>query len=242
MFEQSLIDSTGKRSGALAISATAQTVLVGIMILIPLIYSDRLPIAMPTMPLTLPLSLPDPIVPEQPASSTPTSRPSLLPIKMFRPPVRSGSSSAAPAITTQFDGPPGSSDFPGISNALPFPAGTELPHIIVSPPAAPPVVVPKPPEHPHAVGGDVQAAKLIRKVTPVYPPIAIQAHVSGTVHLVGIIATDGSIRQLQVIGGNPLLVGAAMSAVRLWIYKPTTLNGEVVEVIAPIDVIFSLSQ
>lgn len=92
------------------------------------------------------------------------------------------------------------------------------------------------------VGGDVQAAKLIKKVLPVYPALAKTARVSGTVRLGGIIARDGTIQQLQVIAGNPLLIAAAVDAVRQWIYRPTTLNGETVEVVAPIDVIFTLSQ
>lgn len=85
-------------------------------------------------------------------------------------------------------------------------------------------------------------ARLIKKVIPVYPPLARQARVSGTVHLIGVVAKDGTIQQLQVVSGNPLLVGAALDAVRQWVYRPTVLNNEVVEVIAPIDVIFILSQ
>ena len=59
--------------------------------------------------------------------------------------------------------------------------------------------------------------------------------------LIGVIAKDGTIRQLQVVSGHPLLVGAAVDAVRQWVYRPTLLNGEPVEVIAPIDVIFTFS-
>ena len=92
------------------------------------------------------------------------------------------------------------------------------------------------------IGGDVLAAKLLRKVIPVYPALAHQARVSGTVQLIGIIARDGTIQKLEVVSGHPLLVKAALDAVRQWIYRPTLLNGQAVEVIAPIDVIFTLSQ
>jgi periplasmic protein TonB len=92
------------------------------------------------------------------------------------------------------------------------------------------------------VGGDVQAAKLIRKVVPGYPALARQARVSGIVRLVGIVATDGTVRNLQLISGHALLTQAALDAVKQWIYQPTLLNGQPVEVIAPIDVIFTLSQ
>ena len=88
----------------------------------------------------------------------------------------------------------------------------------------------------------MQAAKLIKKVVPQYPALARIARVSGTVHLLGNIAKDGTIQRLQVVSGNPLLVQAALDAVRQWVYRPTRLNGEAVEVIAPIDVIFTLSQ
>lgn len=85
-------------------------------------------------------------------------------------------------------------------------------------------------------------AKLIRKVTPRYPPIAIAARISGVVRLIGIIGKDGTIRNVQLVSGHPLLARAAMEAVAQWIYKPTLLNGKPVEVIAPIEVSFTLGQ
>jgi protein TonB len=77
---------------------------------------------------------------------------------------------------------------------------------------------------------------------PVYPAIAIAARVQGTVHLVGVVAKDGTVRDLRVVDGNALLVHAAVDAVRQWIYKPTILNGEAVEVVAPINVTFILNR
>jgi protein TonB len=68
------------------------------------------------------------------------------------------------------------------------------------------------------------------------------ARISGTVRLTGIIGKDGVIQQLQVIDGPPLLVQAAVDAVRQWVYRPTLLSSKPVEVIAPIDVIFTLSR
>jgi protein TonB len=75
---------------------------------------------------------------------------------------------------------------------------------------------------------------------PVYPALGRQVRVSGTVRLMGIIAKDGHIRELKLLSGHPMLSPAALDAVRQWIYSPTTLNGEPVEVEAPIDVIFEL--
>jgi periplasmic protein TonB len=106
--------------------------------------------------------------------------------------------------------------------------------------AAPPP--PKPAQQRIRQGGQVQAAKLVNKVQPLYPPLARQTRISGTVRLHAIIAKNGSVEQLEVISGHPLLVQAALDAVRQWKYQPTTLNGENVEVDTTIDVIFSLNQ
>ena len=92
------------------------------------------------------------------------------------------------------------------------------------------------------VGGAVQAAKLINRVQPIYPPLARQTRISGTVKLHAIIGKDGTVTQLQVVSGHPLLVQAALDAVKQWRYQPTLLNGEPVEVDTEIDVIFSLAQ
>jgi protein TonB len=92
------------------------------------------------------------------------------------------------------------------------------------------------------VGGNVQSAKLIKQVVPVYPQLARQMRISGIVQLLGFIAKDGTIQRLQVLSGHPLLRQAAIDAVSQWVYRPTILNGQPVEVEAPIDVIFNLSR
>ncbi len=92
------------------------------------------------------------------------------------------------------------------------------------------------------VGGSVMEAKIIRRVMPEYPKLARDMRISGVVRLVGVIGRDGAIKELKVAQGHPLLVNAALNAVRQWIYSPTLLNGEPVEVIAPIDVNFTLAQ
>ena len=108
------------------------------------------------------------------------------------------------------------------------------------------VNVPPPPKAPPKplrvrVGGDVQAAKRIGAPMPIYPPIARTARVSGTVILHAIIGKDGTVQQLQVMSGPPLLVQAAIDAVRQWRYTPTLLNGKPVEVDTTIDVVFTLN-
>ncbi|MFZ0583616.1 MAG: energy transducer TonB, partial [Candidatus Acidiferrales bacterium] len=88
----------------------------------------------------------------------------------------------------------------------------------------------------------VMEAALIHKVLPLYPAIAPAMHLGGTVRLRAIIAADGSVRQINVISGNPLLAQSAVAAVREWRYRPTRLNGEAVEVETLITVNFVLDQ
>jgi protein TonB len=92
------------------------------------------------------------------------------------------------------------------------------------------------------VGGQVIQANLIRKIVPTYPALAKQARISGTVRFNAIIGKDGTIQNLQMVSGHPLLIQAATDAVKQWLYKPTLLNNEPVEVITTIDVNFTLSQ
>ena len=90
------------------------------------------------------------------------------------------------------------------------------------------------------VGGNVQRSKLVREVPPQYPPLARQARIWGTVRLNAMIGRDGAVAKLQVVAGHPLLVPAALEAVRQWTYEPTLLNGKPMEVITQIDVDFTL--
>jgi TonB family protein len=92
------------------------------------------------------------------------------------------------------------------------------------------------------LSGNVQTANLVTKITPVYPPLAKQARIQGSVRMTAIIGTEGQVVDLQLVSGHPLLAEAAMDAVRQWIYRPTLLNGQPVEVITQIDVNFTLAQ
>jgi len=110
-----------------------------------------------------------------------------------------------------------------------------------------PSAAPPPPPPPKAVtpqrirvGGNVQQANLITQIRPVYPPLAKQARIQGTVELSAIIGKDGRVQDLKLVRGHPLLVSAAVEAVKNWVYRPTMLNGEPVEVATTIDVNFTL--
>ncbi len=92
------------------------------------------------------------------------------------------------------------------------------------------------------VGGLVQEGRLIHRALPVYPVLAVRTRVTGVVRLHAIIGTDGRIHELRAVSGHPMLVPAALDAVRQWLYQPTQLNGTPVEVETEISVTFNLTS
>ncbi len=92
------------------------------------------------------------------------------------------------------------------------------------------------------VGGNVQAAMVIYNPKPLYPPAAKQGRIQGVVRLNVIIGKDGTVQNLLVASGPPELAPAALEAVRQWVYKPTLLNGNPVEVSSVVDINFTLAQ
>jgi len=116
---------------------------------------------------------------------------------------------------------------------------------VAPPPPPPPLkVAPPPPAVPAqiTVGGDVQAGLILQKVQPVYPQLAREGRIQGAVQLKAIVGVDGKIKNLTVVSGHPLLVDAALDAVRHWTYRPTLLNGSPVEVKTEILVRFELGR
>jgi protein TonB len=85
-------------------------------------------------------------------------------------------------------------------------------------------------------------AMLIRRVEPAYPPLAKQTHREGRVELRAIIGTDGMVRSLEIVAGDPLLERSAVEAVQQWRYKPTILNGQAVEIDTYITVIYTMQH
>lgn len=108
--------------------------------------------------------------------------------------------------------------------------------------------VPPPPPDRHVTRPTVlrmtrlDPAMLIHRVQPIYPPLPWQIHREGRVELHAFIATDGSIRSLEVVGGDPMFFQSALDAVSQWRYKPTILNGQPVEIDTHITVIYNMSH
>jgi protein TonB len=91
------------------------------------------------------------------------------------------------------------------------------------------------------VSAGVTSGLLVRKVNPNYPPLARQARIQGTVVLHAVISKDGSIENLTLVSGHPMLAPSAIEAVKQWKYKPYLLNGEPVEVDTEVQVNFTLA-
>ena len=240
MFEQTFVEGTGKtkRGWTVILSFIIQCLFVGVMILIPLIYTDTLPKATLTSFLVAPPPPPPPPPPPQPVAQVKV-------VKVVPRQFDAGRLMAPKSIPKEI-ALIKEEDLPPPSAAGGVVGGGVIGGIIGSVPSAAPPPPPPVKEVKQVqrirVGGNVQAANLIRKVTPQYPPLAKQARVQGTVRFQAIIGKDGTIQNLQLISGHPLLVPAATDAVKQWLYKPTLLNGEPVEVVTQIDVNFTLSQ
>jgi len=233
MFDQLIVSGEMEKTHkpwAVTLSAIVQTLILGVLILIPLIYTEALPKGMLNTFLVAPAPPPPP-PPPQPIVKA-VKAPKIINIQQMTAPTVIPKNVAivkdeAPVIYTNGgDGVAGGT-------------GNVLGGLIGSGPAGPPPPKAATPSR-IRVGGNVEAASLVNKVTPLYPPIAKTAHVSGTVVLHAIISKDGSIQELQYVSGPPLLMKSAMDAVKEWRYKPTMLNGEPVEVDTTIDVVFTL--
>jgi protein TonB len=98
------------------------------------------------------------------------------------------------------------------------------------------------PKAPVRVGGRVKEPKLLRRVEPAYPPLAMQTRVQGTVIVDAVIDEHGDVTEVKVVSGPPLLIQAALDAVRRWKYEPTYLNEQPVPVQLNVTVAFRLSQ
>jgi periplasmic protein TonB len=244
MFEEMVVSSPKSRKTnkpwTVVVSMVVQTAFLGILILIPLIYTEALPKTMMATMLTAPPPPPPPPPPPV-ATQIVKVRPQvhlmdagkLVAPKVIPKEVKIIKEEAEPDMGSigAVGGVPG-----GVAGGS---MGGVLGGVIGGVGTAPP----KPRQTgPLRVGGNVQAARIVNRVQPIYPPLARQTRISGTVRLHAIISKDGTIIQLEVINGHPLLQQAALDAVRQWRYQPTLLNGEPVEVDTTIDVIFSLNQ
>jgi protein TonB len=252
MFEQSLVDlGKTRKSWTILVSFGIQILLVGVLILIPLIRYEVLPSTQLTSFLVAP---PPPPPPPPPPAAAPVKIVKVIPRQFDAGKLMAPKEIPKEIAVIKEDELPPQTGAVGVVGGVPggVPGGAPggvIGGIIGSvPTAAPPPPPPKVEEKPKPkpvqrirVGGNVQAARLVNQPRPVYPPLARQARIQGTVRFNAIIGKDGRIENLTLVSGHPLLVPAATEAVKQWVYKPTLLNGEPVEVVTQIDVNFTLS-
>jgi protein TonB len=231
----------------LTFSAAGQAAAVGAVVLVSLAHTDALPRSLFTTTIGVPGKRPEPVqqTAQQPVARTVRSSPHIFTMPARVPATISLAASEPGPAPEAASGGGDLAVIGGLGTG--FGLSSTLINAISRPtPPAPRIETPAPskpaaPSKPIPVSTGVQSAKLIRQVNPVYPALARQARISGTVRLMAIIGRDGAIQNLQVASGHPLLVPAAVEAVKQWRYHPTLLNDEPVEVITQIDVNFTLT-
>ncbi|HXJ87848.1 MAG TPA: energy transducer TonB [Candidatus Binatia bacterium] len=248
LFEDILLESSGgqrrRRTWATLLSFLLEAVLLGVLVLIPLWFTDVLP----KQQLLTFLEAPAPPPPPPPAAPAPTAvrvvkvtsdisngqlrTPGRIPAKVQR--------------TKEDDAPPPAVISGGVVGGVPggIPGG-QLGGVIggivssASTVAAVPTLT-KPTPQRVRVSQGVSKGLVIYRIEPTYPPAARAAHIQGVVVLAAIIDKDGNIQNLQVVSGHPMLVPAAIEAVKQWRYKPFLLNGQPLEVETAVTVTFQL--
>lgn len=241
MFADSFCDSgwlnRSHRGWTTLVSFALQALLAGCLLLLPLVYTQGLPrltllgpLVAPTPPAALPPAPPHANPPSQ-------SQSNLMGTRLVSPP----QIPQTIEMLTETVPPPPMVDpgAIGISHGIGDPSGrgTVIDSILGSRqvlPPPPPVVHRPPPSR-------MMEGNLILRVQPDYPTIARQARVQGQVVLRAMISREGAIENLQVLSGPPMLVRAAVDAVRQWRYRPYVLNGEPIAVETEVTVNFVLS-
>ena len=249
MFDPILSESTARtrRPLAVTLSLGGQVLVVGLTVLFPILLPEGILPGRMVHVIAAPLGTarePEP----QRQKSVGRSTFVRTTLHVFVEPVFRQPANVPTSILTDESEPPttlsaglGGPVIPGATDGVPWGTGTSSSLI---PKLPPPNSGPVPEAARHAplrVGGVVQAAKIVRQVTPVYPPPARLARISGTVRIEAVIGRDGMIQSLHVMSGHPWLAQAALDAVRQWVYRPTLLNGEAVEVLTQIEVNFKLA-
>lgn len=238
MFENALMESSHAiktRSKYWSLPALLMNCgLLSALIVWPLLHPEALPKQAITSLLIAPPAPPPP--PQLPVPQTISHAPS----EIFDNELQTPSRIPHAIKTINEPGPPPSMGVTGIENLTDSGADKAMEdivsstaHIAVMKALAPQKVI---------ISSGVMAGNLVDKVTPQYPTIARAARVQGTIVLQATISKSGSIENLRVLSGPPLLEQAALDAVHSWHYKPYQLNGQPVAVQTTISVVFSLGN
>jgi protein TonB len=244
MFEDSLIESGGRlktqRGRTTTVAFIFEMALVGVLVLIPLVFTE----ALPKQQLMTFLVAPPPPPPPPPPAAAPVKV-----VKQIQTDIVNGQLRTPTKIPQKVqmikeeEAPPPVMASSGVVGGVPggVPGG-QMGGVIGGIISSTPMAVPKvaTPQRVRVSQG-VSQGLLVKRIQPNYPPLARQARIQGTVVLQAEISKDGSIQNLRLISGHPMLAPAAIEAVKQWKYKPYLLNGEPVEVETQVQVNFTLS-
>jgi periplasmic protein TonB len=244
MFEDSLLESGGrlktKRGRTTTVAIILEIMAIGIMVLLPLIFTE----ALPKQQLMTFLVAPPPPPPPPPPAAAPVKV-----VKQIQTDIVNGALRTPTKIPQKIqmikeeEAPPPAMAGAGVVGGVPggIPGG-QMGGVIGGIISSTPVAVPKvaTPQRVRVSQG-VSQGLLVKRIQPNYPPLARQARIQGTVVLHAVISKDGSIENLTLVSGHPMLAPAAIDAVKQWRYKPYLLNGEPVEVDTEVQVNFTLA-
>ncbi|MFZ3211021.1 MAG: energy transducer TonB [Terriglobales bacterium] len=244
MFEDSLLESSGRlrtrRKWTTVLSLLLQCLLIGVMILVPLIYTEALP---RQQLMTFLVAPPPPPPPPPPPAAMPVRVVKVIQTDIMNGQLRTPTKIPQKVAMIKEEAPPPMTTggvIGGVQGGVPGGSlNGVMGGIIGNIPVAMPKVV-APPARVRVSAG-VQQGNLISQVRPTYPAIAKSARIQGAVVLQAEISKQGTIENLRVISGHPMLVQNALDAVKQWRYKPYLLNGEPVPVETTITVNFTLS-
>jgi protein TonB len=240
MFEDSTFESANRirtRSRGWSLAAFAlNSAILAALIVIPLIYPEALPkqwaIALLTAP-PPPPAAPKP-APQQPHAEQFHGQHEFADMRLTAPRL------IPTTINEQIvERPPSGGDIVGLDPGLGGPIGANP---FGNGAYKPPVVVREAPKGPIVISTGVADGMVLQRIIPRYPPIAQASHTHGTVVLQAVISKNGTIENLRVVSGSPMLQQAALDAVSQWRYRPYLLNGQPVDVETTINVVFNLSQ
>ena len=220
----------GKRAAQTGLALAVQLAIVGALLLVPLLFTEGIDLYKFNTTLLLapspPAAPPPPmraqaVVPKQSFIKAQLTAPTVIPKRIAETVPDAGSMA------------------PAMAGGVPGGVGDVLGGSVTGPPPPPPVAVERP-KGPIRIFSGMKEPRLLYEPPLVYSPVAMQAHVSGTVVLEAIIDEHGNVTQVQVISGPPLLLNSAIKAVAGRKYEPTILDGQPVSIRLNVKVDFRL--
>jgi protein TonB len=248
LFAEAMLENSptkpSRRVGDFVVSATIQLLFLAMLLVVPLYFSEAIDIhqfnktllaAPPPAPAPPPLASARSVTPKRRALSVEAKlvAPRVIPNRVAHLTEELGGSDLAAAT------------FPGEGVASGVPGGQPggvMGGVLSGSVPPPPVPIASAPKGPIRVGKGLKAPRLIFGPDPVYPLLARHARVSGAVVIDAVIDTQGNVAEMRAVSGSPLLVMAAMQALRQWKYEPTILGGQAFPVQLLVTITFELKN